>query len=140
MSLTLLVLYVADLDRSRHFYSLLGLQFVEEQHEGGPVHYAATLPTGIVLELYPAGDRAVTRTRLGFMVRDRAAVADALRRIGFTVKRQSLVVDPDGNWVELHEAEDLSWRETRAALDVGLGQDELEWLDPDDDGNVVPRP
>ncbi|WP_424579943.1 VOC family protein [Tsukamurella pulmonis] len=81
----------------------MGLAFEREQHDGGPVHYAATLPGGSVVELYPASDRPVTRTRLGFEVPDQAATADALRRSGFTVKRQSLAVDPDGNRVELHE-------------------------------------
>lgn len=103
MTLTLLALFVVDLDRSREFYELLGLDFTEKHHEGGPVHHAAALPGGTVLELYPAGDRPVTRTRLGFEVRDRGAVAEALRTAGFTVKRQSLAIDPDGNRVELRE-------------------------------------
>lgn len=102
--ITLVVLYVADLDASRRFYSLIGLDFTEERHGGGLVHHAATLPTGIVLELYPAGDGTVTRTRVGFAVRDRAAVAAALRAAGFTVKRQSLAIDPDGNRVEITSA------------------------------------
>lgn len=135
--LTLLVLYVGDVDRSREFYELLGLRFVEERHGDGPVHYAAELPTGVVLEIYSAGEKAVTRARLGFVVRDRPAAADALRSAGFTVKRQSLVVDPDGNRVELHDAEAISQRETESALAAGLGEVEVEWLDPDED---VERP
>ncbi|MGV0740709.1 hypothetical protein ABQF35_30580 [Mycobacterium syngnathidarum] len=70
--ITLLVLYVSDLDRSRIFYELLGLDLTEEAHGGGPVHYYAELPGGLVLEPYPAGGK-VTRTRLGFTVRDRVA-------------------------------------------------------------------
>lgn len=140
MTLTLLVLYASDLDRSREFYQMLDLDFTEEAHGDGPVHYASTLATGTVLELYSAGDRRVTRTRLGFMVRDRSATADALRRNGFTVKRQSLAIDPDGNRVELQDAEAISRRETEAALAAGLGQEQVEWLDGDGDGNVVDRP
>lgn len=101
MTLTLLVLYVADLDESRRFYSLLGLDFTEEQHGDGPMHCAATLHGGAVFELYPAGGKTVTRTRLGFAVLGREAVAEALRSAGFTVKRQSLAIDPDGNRVQL---------------------------------------
>lgn len=118
--LSLVVLYVSDPERSRDFYELLGLDFTEEHHEGGPVHHAAALPGGTVLELYPAGDRPVTRTRLGFMVRDRGAVAAALRSAGFTVKRQSLAIDPDGNRVEITDSEALSQREMEAALAAGL--------------------
>lgn len=106
--ITLVVLYVADLDASHRFYSLLGLEFAEVQHERGPVHYSATVPTGTVLQLHPAGDRPVTRTRLAFEVRGRAAVAAALRTAGFTVKRQSLVIDPDGNRVELIDSEAIT--------------------------------
>ncbi|SIJ94927.1 VOC family protein [Mycobacteroides abscessus] len=135
--LTLLVLYVTDPQRSREFYELLGLTLTEERHEGGPVHYSAQLPGGTVLELYPSGDRSVTHTRLGFMVRDRAAVATALRSAGFTVKRQSLTIDPDGNRVEITDAEAISQRETESALSAGLGRDEVTWLD---DGDRVERP
>lgn len=135
--LTLLVLYVTDPQRSREFYELLGLTLTEEQHDGGPVHYSAQLPGGTVLELYPSGDRSVTHTRLGFMVRDRAAVATALRSAGFTVKRQSLAIDPDGSRVEITDAEAISQRETDAALSAGLGRDEVTWLD---DGDRVERP
>ncbi|WP_196327654.1 VOC family protein [Mycobacteroides chelonae] len=137
--ITLLVLYVSDLDRSRIFYELLGLDLTEEAHGGGLVHYSAELPGGLVLELYPAGGK-VTRTRLGFLVSDRAAVADALRKAGFTVKRQSLVIDPDGNRVQLEDAEAIPQREADATATAGPGQDELEWLDDDGDENVVERP
>ncbi|MGV0633873.1 VOC family protein [Mycolicibacillus trivialis] len=125
MTLTLLVLYVSDPERSRDFYELLGLDFTEERHEGGTVHHAAALPGGTVLELYPASDRPVTRTRLGFAVRDRAAVAKTLRLAGFTVKRQSLAIDPDGNRVEITDSEAVSQRETSAALSAGIDWDEL---------------
>lgn len=138
--ITLLVLYVSDLAASRRFYSLLGLDLTEQRHGGGPVHFAAELPGGLVMELYPAGEKAVTRTRLGFMVGDRATVADALRRNGFTVKRQSLVIDPDGNRVELGDVKVISQQETESALAAGLGQEQVEWLDDDGDENVVERP
>lgn len=109
--LTLVVLYVSDVD---------------------------TMPGGAVLELYPASGRS-TRTRLGFMVGDRAAVADALPSAGFTVKRQLLVIDPDGNMVRLDDSEGISQRETEGALAAGLGREQVEWLDDGADA-VVDRP
>ena len=63
--LTLLVLYVADIDEALRFYTAVGLRFTVEQHGSGPRHYSAALPGAVVLELYPAGSRPPTRTRLG---------------------------------------------------------------------------
>lgn len=129
--ITLVVLYVADLDASHRFYSLLGLEFAEQRHEGGPVHYAAELPTGVVMGLHPAGEKTVTRTRLGFMVGNRAAVAGALRSAGFTVKRQSLAIDPDGNRVEIIDSEvitlgaTLSERRDRLSASDRAGVDRI---------------
>jgi catechol 2,3-dioxygenase-like lactoylglutathione lyase family enzyme len=66
MALDLIVLYTARLDDCREFYSTLGLDLVREQHGTGPVHYAATFPDGVVLELYPAAGQPPTgRLRLG---------------------------------------------------------------------------
>lgn len=50
-----------------------------------------------MLELYPAGDRTPTRTRIGIGVEDPRAAIERLREAGFTVKRSNLVDDPDGN-------------------------------------------
>jgi lactoylglutathione lyase len=111
-ALDLLVLRVTDLERSRRFYEALGLGFVEEQHGPGPVHLAATLDSGLVVELYPvAGDASPdTQTRLGFTVGSRSAALSTLRRQGFPVptdatandgRRTVVVTDPDGRRVEL---------------------------------------
>jgi lactoylglutathione lyase len=101
-SLGLLVLYVADLEASRRFYSLLGLDLAREQHGRGPVHYSAELG-GTVLELYPARDvLPPTRTRLLLRVDDPSAVAKMLREAGFDVAL-TVAEDPDGNAVELAE-------------------------------------
>lgn len=108
-ALDLLVLRVADLERSRRFYEALGLVFVEERHGSGPVHLAATLESGLVVELYPVtGDAPPdTQTRLGFTVGSRSAVLSALRGRGFAVpadgddRRTVVVTDPDGRRVEL---------------------------------------
>ena len=98
--LNLIVLYVSDLDASLGFYSLLGFQFVEEQHGAGwPVHHAATLPGGLTIELYPAHGTPPSRVRLGVTVPDPAGVAEELRGAGFTVKRSDLALDPDGSRV-----------------------------------------
>ncbi|OHU33371.1 hypothetical protein BKG79_22485 [Mycobacteroides chelonae] len=99
-SLNLVVLYVSDLDESRKFYELLGLDLTREQHgPEGPVHYAAELSGGTVLELYPAPTGVTSRVRLGLQIPDPAAAVERLRTAHFTVKRSDLAVDPDGNRV-----------------------------------------
>lgn len=84
VKLTLIVLYVSDVEASQQFYAGLGLILRREQHDGGPVHYSTKL-SGTVLELYPAGDRPVTRTRLEL----------GLPGVGEAVTAR----DPDGNVV-----------------------------------------
>ena len=105
MRLNLIVLYVDNVDESARFYATLGLYFVAEQHGEGPVHHAAQLPSGVVLELYPRGSQPPTRTRLGFTVSDVAATLRELAAAGFAVD-ESVARDPDGNAVELTSSAD----------------------------------
>ncbi|AUN38653.1 VOC family protein [Tsukamurella tyrosinosolvens] len=93
MHLNYFVLYVTDPETSAKWYeSALGLRFTEEQHGSrGPVHYSATLDGGVVLELYPAATRPLTRTRIGLVVRDPFGVAPA----------PTVITDPDGNRIEV---------------------------------------
>ena len=109
-TLTLLVLYSPDPARLRAFYEALGLRCVAEQHERGLAHFAATL-SNCVLEIYPAGDGAVSRVRLGLQIADPQSAMDEVERLGGTVRQslrpspwglRAVVVDPDGNTVELH--------------------------------------
>ncbi|MGQ0575993.1 MAG: VOC family protein [Pseudonocardia sp.] len=88
---TLLVIYTDRLNACRKFYSDLGLPLVREQHGQGPVHYAAVLPSGLVLELYPAGRGDATgRIRLGFDVAASSLAAG-----------EHLLSDPDGRTVAI---------------------------------------
>lgn len=103
-TLTYAVLYVSSLEKSRDFFSNLGLDLREEQHNGSPIHYSAQLGD-VVLELYPANDRPVTRTRLGLRIPG-AETTGALR-------------DPDGNVVDI---EPLPAPETAPAPDTGHGE------------------
>lgn len=101
-AINLLVLYVSDINESRKFYELLGLDLIREQHGPEmPVHYTTELSGGVTLELYPAPTGVVSRVRLGLAVPDPTAAVERLRTAGFTVKRSNLVVDPDGNRVVL---------------------------------------
>ncbi|MBE9497898.1 MULTISPECIES: VOC family protein [Streptomyces] len=94
--LALVVVYTGRLEECRAFYAGLGLTFVREQHGTGPVHHAAALPDGSVLELYPAtARRPVSGVRLGFRVRG-GELTPPLSPGRHTV------TDPDGRAVELY--------------------------------------
>ena len=103
--LTVLEIYVTDLERSHRFYTSLGLTFTREQHGDRPVHYATLLEGDVILRLLPAGDGPPTRTRLGFALKNPGAVAEMVGATRYSVKnwRGMLLTahDPDGNIVEM---------------------------------------
>lgn len=110
--LSLIVVYATDLDASLRFYRACGITFHEKRDGSGPLHYVASLPTGLVFELYPAGTRPPTRVRLRFTVPDSSPVLQALSAAGSPAAsgpcdldygRVRVVRDPDGNSVELVE-------------------------------------
>ncbi len=69
----------------------------EEKHGGGPKHYSFT-NGGLLIELYPRGERAVSNVRLGLFTNDESLVnGDA-------------IIDPDGNRIELLLAATLNSR------------------------------
>ena len=94
------------------FYTVLGLDFTEEQHGQGPLHWAAQSgPT--VFEIYPAAPgQSTTHTRLGWTV---ACVDTILQQLGESARvlrqtthphRHVVLLDPEGHKVELTEAKD----------------------------------
>ena len=116
-SLGLVVVRSADIEQTLRFYRALGLEFTEEQHGNGPVHYACDLG-GTVIEIYPgkpgtAPDRrAGGATLLGFQVGLLEVTLKAIAEIGATVLtapqaspwgKRAVVQDPDGRAIELSE-------------------------------------
>jgi catechol 2,3-dioxygenase-like lactoylglutathione lyase family enzyme len=102
----LIVLRCADVERAVQFYSALGLTFAREQHDNGPVHYAAELGS-VVLELYPSTGSSSGGLRLGLQLgTDVGSVHRALAVGGRLVRlseheRHATVRDPDGHTLEL---------------------------------------
>ncbi|MBV9850371.1 MAG: VOC family protein [Armatimonadetes bacterium] len=72
-TLGLVVLRAADVDRMLAFYHALGLEFVQERHGNGPIHYSCDLG-GTIIEIYPGKSgvapdrRSGGATMLGFQV------------------------------------------------------------------------
>jgi catechol 2,3-dioxygenase-like lactoylglutathione lyase family enzyme len=112
-SLKLLVLRTPQLDELRGFYQALGIDFVQERHGAGPLHFAGQVGDA-VLELYPLADQEVTvdgTVRLGFSVTDLSEALRSLDAAGATVVsgprqtawgNRAVVRDPDGRTVELY--------------------------------------
>ena len=109
--MNLIVVRSLEPSRTLAFYKMLGLDFHEEQHGSGPVHWAADLD-GLVLEIYPAksAEEVNVTTRLGFDVNDAASVLNTLQlsdvKIISDLKQtkwglRAVVRDADGRSVEL---------------------------------------
>jgi len=112
VSLNLLVLRCKSIEKSKEFYEKLGVSFKQEQHGGGPVHYAAEFG-GIVFELYPLlPEEIVDRSRLGFslMIDDvskflRSVDIEIVSSYEFNNKLVLVVQDPDVRKIELCQAQ-----------------------------------
>ena len=112
-ALSLLVIRSSDIERTRAFYSNLGLEFESEKHGDGPLHYSCEM-ADTVFEIYPATRRRppMDGLRIGLRVPSVAAAVEHLisagllneqprvpeRSVGASV---CVVRDPDGTTVEL---------------------------------------
>jgi lactoylglutathione lyase len=110
--ISLVVLRCSSVEKALAFYLALGLEFVEERHGSGPVHYASEVGD-TVLEIYPAAALvSVRHERVGFRVENLESVLAAVEQSGGSVEssslhenvRRAVVVDPDGRKVELFES------------------------------------
>lgn len=134
-ALSLIVLRTPDLGPVVDFYGRIGLEFVQEQHGTGPVHYSAQLGR-VVLELYPCTGEVERGgpgdVRIGLEVE---SIVEVLERLesngpGQAAERRNdspvAVRDPDGRAVELHERSSIP---TESVL-IGDPQEiaAVEWL------------
>lgn len=102
-----IVLYVSDLERSRSFYSAVGLQLSPVRLGSAndhPHHYEAILGSEpLFLQLFPAGTQLPTRTRLRFEVPDIRDIAERMKEAGFNFRikneHQLHATDPDGTGI-----------------------------------------
>lgn len=112
VALSLLVLKTRQMDSLRKFYGALGIDFSEEQHGKGLVHWAGRVGD-VVFEIYPLPDAmssADSATRLGFTVANVIEIVEALQALDIAVVTKpqmtewgfrAVVRDPDGRAVEL---------------------------------------
>lgn len=106
--LNLVVLRATDVKASVRFYERLGVEFEQERHGAGPVHFAAVIG-GVVFEVYPAGDGEPSGgIRVGFRVPDVDTVVESFGADVVVTGpadspwgRRAVLRDPDGVRVEL---------------------------------------
>lgn len=115
-TISLIVIRSATLEASLAFYRALDIEFTEEQHGKGPIHYSSNFG-GLVLEIYPlkagASPEAVSSTTmLGFTVPSLERTLKDLSTLGIVpakLPQQSEwglwvnVLDPDGRTVQITE-------------------------------------
>lgn len=110
-SLLELTLLVSDVDESAAFYRAIGITLFNDDQPGRP-HLADghVGETGTVLQLFPAGNKAITRVQLGFRVTNIAAVAAELMRLDIEYEtpgvRRLRTMDANGNRVHLTDVID----------------------------------
>ncbi len=109
MNVYLLVYYVEDMEKTKDFLSKLGLSFVKEKHENGPVHFSTKL-NNTVFEIYPSNEnKRPTKARLGLELPPLNEVQQAFVRENSSKdilqlangKKFAVIVDPNGNNIEL---------------------------------------
>jgi hypothetical protein len=107
--LKLIVLRTHKVKELKAFYTMLGIEFVEERHSTGAVHYAGAIGSA-VLEIYPLPKGAPDpdkSLRLGFAVPNLGSIASEVGstgiRIGPSDRNNPVVVikDPDDRVIEL---------------------------------------
>jgi len=117
ISISLIVLRAADVQKALAFYQAIGLSFEEEQHGSGPIHYACTL-ADTVIELYPGEPGSAPErkqggaTLIGLSVPSLDESLAALAQLGTAPTsapkdspwgRRAVILDPDGRAIELTE-------------------------------------
>ena len=70
-----MVIYTNQLDQAKRFYQNLGLRFVKELHEEGPIHYFAT-NYRFTLEIYSSQKQESTSPLLGFELEDLGSIQE----------------------------------------------------------------
>ncbi|OUL26205.1 hypothetical protein BV378_13375 [Nostoc sp. RF31YmG] len=115
--LSLVVLRTANVLKTLLFYRAFGLEFEQECHDRGVIHYACTLGTSTI-EIYPGSDGSAPKpvqggaTMLGFKAANIDVVLTKIQEIENTVLpaiqstsrgRRVVLTDPDGRKVELTE-------------------------------------
>lgn len=101
----------------RTFYQGLGLEFIEEQHGNGPVHYSYSQDQ-LVIEIYPGTEGSILSWKesgalmFGFFVEDINKIIDSIESLkGKVISHRNetergyraVLEDPEGRRIEIIE-------------------------------------
>ncbi len=116
MQLSLVVIRTHQPERVKGFYEALGLQFREEKHGRGPIHFSARVGQ-TVFEVYPlpkSVEPVDATTRLGFTIEQLDETIRRMKAAGVPITAEpqqtewgygAVVKDPDGRSVELNQTQ-----------------------------------
>jgi len=114
-AVSLIVLRTAKMESTLAFYCALGLEFAEERHGSGPLHFSSEV-NGTVVEVYPGAEGSAPprqsggATMLGFRVGSVDTTVTSLQQLGAQVVstpknsdfgRRAVVSDFDGRAIEI---------------------------------------
>ena len=112
-SFNLLVLKAINPKNLAKSWSTFGLEFVEESHDEGPVHYACNVGS-IVLEIYPreTQEASTQGVRFGIIVDDLRDIVSNLPNDmtllepvrSFDFGRRAVILDSEGHKIELSQS------------------------------------
>src|SRR5689334_10970371 len=89
-SISLIVLRTTKMESSLAFYRVFGLEFAQEQHGTGPIHFSSEM-NGTVIEIYPGAEGSAPprqsggATMLGFRVGSVDTIVASLQQLGAQV-------------------------------------------------------
>jgi lactoylglutathione lyase len=107
--INLVVIRSKDIDASKAFYEMIGLNFTRHKHGVGAEHYACESPSG-VFEIYPELNESSAGARIGFSVHSADDSVSRLKDGGYDIigepkdspwGRRAIARDPDGHSVEI---------------------------------------
>ncbi|TQV62625.1 MAG: glyoxalase/bleomycin resistance/extradiol dioxygenase family protein [Sulfurovum sp.] len=109
INLNLLVLRCKNIEISKEFYEKLHLNFKQEQHGNGFIHYSTQI-NELVLELYPLVGNSIDNIRLGFKLNVQnlkdyltSQNIEIISHYDFNNSIVYVVLDPDGRKIELQK-------------------------------------
>lgn len=117
-TVSFIVIYARDVDKTLQFYSALGLTFLPEQHGAGPKHHSCQMGD-LALEIYPSDAKALVggAGMIGISVTDLDETLLSLQAAGSYVAspiapfgdgRRCIINDPDGWKVFVYDQTQIS--------------------------------
>ena len=109
MKINLIVIKTQNVEISKSFYELLGINFQKEKHGNGPIHYSSNID-GVIFEIYPTKEENIANLRIGLTIENIDLTCELLTKNGHSIISEprktdfgytAVIIDPSGNKVEI---------------------------------------